>query len=540
MAEREYTTKARAKRIALDYFKRPHPFRRGKLLLSVALPAIAAVLITAYAVRRDERLYNSGPVATAHAMFGAQCEKCHVATPAAAGVAPAKAFFLSVPDAACKDCHDGPAHHKNQAFTPGCSTCHFEHKGRDRLVELSDRQCTQCHAGLATSDGAEPRFVRAISHFKEGSGHPEFALGPLGRAPRSARLGTTPAPADTAETCLNHKVHLDKSFAAGDWSKEGRKGVVKAGETLRLGCTYCHQPDEGGAYMAPISYAKHCADCHPLAFDNDKFPGVVAPHEKPETVRAFLQAKYKESPQGERPATPAASGTPAPAEKPEPEAPRPRRRLGAEVSTDDASALPRGGRGAGREDAEDASSRKAPKGVNEVETLLFFRSKESAGNNTCSYCHALTPPDKPKPSVSCKETNARSPSEIPALTEPVRTALKDGRGDKLPAIVKTAIPARWLPHSRFDHRAHRAVACADCHTGALKSAATEDVLLPSIAVCRQCHQDSAGARAACVECHLYHDKTKEGLTVRDPTLQGPLTVRGSTLSVPGGAGGKTQ
>jgi hypothetical protein len=523
---------------------RPHPFRRNKVLLSVALPAIAAVLITAYAVRRDQRLYNSGPVSTAHAMFGAQCEKCHVPGAAAAGLAPANAFFLSVPDKACQECHDGPKHHENQAFTPGCSSCHFEHKGRERLVELTDRQCTQCHAGLSTNDGTT-RFVPKIANFKEGHGHPEFAVGAvLGKEPRTIRLKSASPPVDATETCVNHDKHVNKSFPddfgiRDEKTKKDRKGVFRGpkGEA-RLGCTYCHQSDERGAYMAPVNYATHCADCHRLLFDNDRFPGVVAPHEKPEAVRAFLQAKYKEAPQGERPRAPAVKE--APADKPEEDTPRPRRRLGARDASDEGSALPRGGRGAGREEAEEAPARGAAKSVAEVETDLFFRSKASAGNDTCSYCHTLTAPDKPKPSVSCKETNTKTPGEVPNLTEPVRTALKEGRGDKLPVIVKTAMPARWLPYSRFDHRAHRAVACKDCHADALKSTATQDVLLPSITVCRECHHESAGARTACAECHRYHDQANEVVKARDPKSPGPLTIRGSALSVPEGAGGGTR
>src|SRR5882672_429462 len=102
MAERDYTTKSRAKRIALDYFKRPHPLRRARLVLSIALPLAAALVVTVYAIRGDHRLYNSGPVSTAHSMFGARCEHCHAPAPvAAAGVKPASAFFVPVSKQAC-------------------------------------------------------------------------------------------------------------------------------------------------------------------------------------------------------------------------------------------------------------------------------------------------------------------------------------------------------------------------------------------------------------------------------------------------------
>ena len=33
---------------------------------------------------------------------------------------------------------------------------------------------------------------------------------------------------------------------------------------------------------------------------------------------------------------------------------------------------------------------------------------------------------------------------------------------------------------------------------------TEDVLLPSIGVCRQCHMEPGGAQASCKSCHDFH------------------------------------
>ena len=250
--------------------------------------------------------------------------------------------------------------------------------------------------------------------------------------------------------------------------------------------------------MAPISYAKHCADCHPLAFDNDRFPGVSAPHDRPEIVHAFLRTMYTESPESERVAKPA-------------EEERPRR-----------------GRLGGRSEPEEAPQPKAPKGFKDVEALLFFPNKESA--DTCLLCHTLTVPGTAKPSVGCGDTNGKPPSEVAGLIEPLRAALKDARGEKPPAVAATRIPQRWLPHSRFDHRAHRPLACAECHK-APESTRTADVLLPSVTVCRECHRDSGGARTACVECHRYHDRARE----RDP--DGPLTVRRLARGGAGSAGG---
>ena len=507
MAERTYTTKTRAKRIVLDYFKQPHPLRRARRLLSIALPAVAAAMVTAYVVLGDYRLFNSGPVSTAHAIFGARCQDCHAATPAtAAGIAAGTAFFVPVSDRACSLCHDGPTHHEQQPFTPTCASCHFEHKGRTRLVELTDRQCTQCHASLTTKDGRVPAFAARIARFS--AGHPEFSVTVTKAGePARVRLDAKPGPVDGAHVCLDHQKHLKPGLFRDDtaWYRPGMPGVVD--KPLRLSCTYCHRPEAGGAYMAPINYAKHCADCHPLVFDNDKFPGAIAPHDRPEIVHAFLRTKYTEFPEGEGAAKPEA--------KESADAARPRRTLrGLEPAEEERPRRPRFG--GSRGESEDTPQPKAPRGFKEVEALLFFKNKESP--DTCLLCHTLTAGKTSTTSVSCGETNGKPPSDVAGLIERVRAALRGPRGETLPAVVAPRIPPRWLPHGRFDHRAHRPLACSECHK-APESTRTADVLLPSITICRECHRDSGGARAACVECHRYHDKTKE----RD--ADGPLTIR---------------
>lgn len=89
-----------------------------------------------------------------------------------------------------------------------------------------------------------------------------------------------------------------------------------------------------------------------------------------------------------------------------------------------------------------------------------------------------------------------------------------------PAVTPVAIPTRWMPYARFSHRPHRMVSCTTCHAGAAQSIETTDVLLPGIAICRNCHgpgPQEGGARAAkagattqCISCHDYHDKVRAG------------------------------
>jgi hypothetical protein len=500
-----YTTKTRAKRIELHYFKRLYPFRRWKLILTIAVPVVAAGWLIAMAALGDQRAYNTGPVSTAHAMFDVQCEQCHVPARAAGAAAPSgSAFWLRVPDPACLKCHDGTVHHATQVDTPTCASCHLEHKGRVALATMNDAHCTRCHRDLRTRDGSATDYRRRIERFpapgRGGAGetdHPEFAVS-VKEDGRRARVHVTDKArlADTAQMKLNHQVHLKPGLKGIDevTAQRGAKGLASSPKGMQLTCTFCHEPDQASAYMRPVTYARHCADCHPLGYDAERFPGGVVPHDRPLIVRAFLRSQYAEAPEGDKRAA---------AQKPEarePEPDQPRRRLGAREEPEEEQ--PRAGRLAGRRDApeepqeerpragrlggrRDAPEETGPKGLQQAQAYLF-QNKQG-----CKLCHTLTP------------------------------------GEKLPEVAPTCMPARWLPHSRFDHGAHRSLSCAECHKAA-QSTETKDVLLPSIATCRECHHGRAGgARTGCVECHVYHDPD----TARD--LNGPFTIRELVTGAPG-------
>src|SRR5438477_12449984 len=75
---RTRTTKKLAQRIDLNYFKRPTPLKRAKLWLAILLPVIALVWIAGHYIARDSRVYSSGRLSNAHAVFETQCAACHV------------------------------------------------------------------------------------------------------------------------------------------------------------------------------------------------------------------------------------------------------------------------------------------------------------------------------------------------------------------------------------------------------------------------------------------------------------------------------
>jgi len=454
------TTKTVAKRIDLNYFKRPSPWRRWRFALSVALPCLAIAWLAAYGVTRNDHVYSSGKMSPAHAVLTRQCNACHVSR--------SGAFRAAATDQACLACHDGPIHHADQVFTPSCASCHVEHRGRMRLAATADESCTQCHADLRTT-GKAISYATDITKFTSG-GHPEFA--PLRRGFR-----------DPGTIKLNHAIHLKANLIGPDNTR------------VQLECSDCHRADPADrswrfgaapasqsqlmsssmaasaqgsammpvseqrmfppsysssrAYMQPISYARHCISCHPLLFDK-RFTDSV-PHDTPEVIHAFLVKRYTDyitTHPAELRETKSTIALPA---KPVPVSPRiytPQGWVNARVA--------------------------------EAENLLWRK--------TCEQCHALSSVPPPPPV-------APAPVAMPA---------------ELPVVAKSNIPVRWFPDARFDHEAHRAWTCETCHASATTSKETADILVPGEKTCEQCHHAGPdAAEARCFECHTYHDWSKQ-------------------------------
>ncbi len=285
MLRRTRTTKKLAKRIDLQYFAHPHPFRRWRFWLSVAIPLIALGWFVAERAQGGQKVYSSGQLSHAHAVFTQHCTLCHVIQ--------AGAFSAHVTDNACLTCHDAPLHQVNQTFTPACATCHVEHKGAMLLQAMADAACTQCHADLRTRDG-QPHYVASIASFDRK--HPEFA-------PLRSRTS------DPGGVRLNHYVHLQANL------------IGPYNTRVEMTCNDCHRTTTSGAwpyaaaaeveirpeatadvrpkprrdqaYMPVPEFAKHCAACHTLQFDR-RFGSDQVPHAKPEIVRAFLLKKFGE------------------------------------------------------------------------------------------------------------------------------------------------------------------------------------------------------------------------------------------------------
>jgi hypothetical protein len=477
MLRRSRTTKRLARRIDLQYFTRPHVFRRWRFWLSVAVPVIALGWFVTQRAQGGQKVYSSGPLAASHAVFTQQCSLCHVAR--------AGSFTTHVSDEACLTCHDAPAHQASQTFMPACSSCHVEHKGVRLLSATSDSSCSQCHADLHTRDG-QPHYIASIKKFT--GGHPEFS------ALRSGKV-------DPGTVKFNHYVHLQRQLmgpnnvrvemscddchrtAKGDvgWpyaasldqfrgKESGPQGLKPASlaahggtaEAVPLSSGPTALPTNGSdglhsemrqRYMAPPAFAQNCAACHTLQFDRH-FGNEQVPHEKPQVVHAFLLKRFGEY----------------------------------------IAAHPEVVHEVNPPDRQIPERIRVPRVAHDATEWIQFRTEDAEWllwSKTCKQCHTLN----------------------------------SGEG-QLPIVAASNLTTRWLPHAQFDHEAHCMMTCSSCHANTEKSRETSDVLLPGIQTCQQCHQEDRPKEVAegrCFECHQYHEwakakRTKGRFTI--PELRG--------------------
>jgi hypothetical protein len=365
-------------------------------------------------------------------------------------------------DQACLACHDGPIHHANQTFTPHCSSCHQEHKGHLRLAATPDVSCTQCHADLRTT-GAKTPFVSDITNF--GAGHPEFA---------AVRPGTI----DPGAIKLNHAVHLKHNLA-------GPNGPVQ------LDCEDCHRsPTSTETWrfgVAPTDSAASAANSGSQmpALQKSDLPLIVS-------ARAYMapvtyaknciachglqfDKRFAES---------------VPHDTPEIVHAFVVQKFQSYIATHPGELRETGpGRSLPQQPLPVSVRLLTPpqwvaEHTAEAERLLWGKA--------CKQCHAL--------SFSGDSFSA---------------------DEELPAVAKSNMTPRWMPHANFNHDRHQMLKCSECHTGALTSHETADVLLPGIQICENCHHQGAdAAESRCFECHTYHDWTKSKEAKGSLTLSG--------------------
>ncbi len=325
------------------------------------------------------------------------------------------------------------------------------------LSKLSDSNCTRCHGDLKNHSIALSGYETNITRFDRD--HPPFNLGPIGKRKTLSTDG------DPGKLRFNHKAHLTPGIRYSDKDAEGWRLANIKDESLReryrkqqpadkrkdddlveLTCASCHQldasdapkpgpghnvpPRMGGEYVLAANYDQHCKACHPLTF-NPGLPGTEIPHHlQPEDVRRFLWGVFA-------------------------------RQEAKAFETKTKTDRPLPGLNIPREEKE--AVERIKRNVGGAESFLFQEDLGKAiqfvfkGKTTCGLCHSY----EGKP------------------------------GDAIPSrIVPTNVTPLWYPHAMFNHRAHRAAKCQECHQGALESTSSANILIPGIENCRTCHSAS--------------------------------------------------
>lgn len=375
---------------------------------------------------RDYRSWSGGPMSNAHRMIENDCQQCHL-TP-----------FERVEDRECLNCHTMSEHAKgygdfvtrHAGLQTRCAECHMEHNGDQGVILHDPRGCVSCHGGMRTLK--KDSDILDVIDF---ASHPEFRVsvadsqGLISRV----RIDDTSKAIDTTPIKLNHAVHL----------REGLRGP-NGPETLQ--CAACHKLSQDKTTMLPISFDKHCRDCHGLGFD-ERLPDSQVPHGNVDLVYPTIFAEYAkllllEGGKGTAPKVDTTRSIPEGSELPAPTLPL----------SPDAQLV-------------QANARLA-------EEELFTRTG-------CFLCHNY----QEKPSAERRSDQTRY------------------------TVSKPRIPEVWMTKARFDHGAHEELSCESCHEKTRKSTETKELLLPSIKVCRECHMQDAQpgfVESDCTQCHVYH------------------------------------
>jgi hypothetical protein len=360
----------------------------------------------------------------------------------------------------CKDCHIRPWQPLRGLVTADQNRAHL----------VMDQACVGCHQGLGHHAGEIPKDApNCVSCHREHRDADSLTLVADGSCTTChADLQTDAGPstryARSVTGFASHPEFAELRPGRPDRARirfNHAKHLPPAGlrglddKPVMLACAACHLPTPDRRYMEPIAFQAHCAGCHAnaLAYDVSRFRKHGLPHGlQPEMLRGLVRERYtqfiRENP--------------------------------GDLKRDDARVRrPMPGRSSRRPEAE---WEWVDRQVANADRILFLSS------SGCGYCHTI-----------------------------------EGRPEAW-QIAPTNIAKRWFGHSQSSHFSHclspktsggqeprvSGENCTACHEFARRSTKTEDVLLPSIGKCRECHGPAVNpkerARTDCVACHRYHNQ----------------------------------
>jgi hypothetical protein len=475
----------------LGYYKRKHPWRVARFIVSFLALAGGLAVIIAYQNRifrkqASEEFFSSGRISSHHAKYEQDCAQCHDKN-AAMGNELTFAKFKSVIkdrfhhgidfksiDLRCEACHEKnppfgtkkeyDLHEPNVVENRACSICHQEHLGPGPMKKVADVQCASCHSDRAIMEASAKKgatLPRDVFHLRPQQPQqniferPRPAMGytqvfsSFSREHPEFQLIREKAP-DPDTLRFNHARH----FASDIPPVKGQK----------LDCNYCHKPDPQGRFYERINFEANCQACHALQFD-ERNPRLHLPHGDVNLVRTFLRtlpAQYAELARTQNEKVPRYN----------------------DVKTFIAQQM----NGLRRQFGSDAA----------FENAVFLETdpykKEDAAPTKanfsgCAHCHAV-----------------KMEGRIPVVTKPI-------------------LVDRWMPQANFNHAKHASVSCDECHSQARQSKETSQVLMPDKAKCVACHSpETKKVSSDCITCHTYHApgqlvKMEARAETRDPSFK---------------------
>jgi hypothetical protein len=488
------TSKERVQRIEPYYFRRRT--RLDYLKISVTLLALAAVggwLVAQWSdPQRAAALYSPGPVASVHAAWDHHCQACHGGQPVNSNTAwlgdlvHGNRDWRANATQRCEVCHAAPAHHRDvrPESVVSCGGCHRDHQGRNHsLVRLRDSDCTSCHGNLIAhyQPGVveSPRYANRITAFAVD--HPEIkALAqqqakPIERTIKFSHAihmlpGMFPVGSKRVWT-LGDIEQISPAQAARYRTRQPEDQRDPASPVI-LSCASCHETDSGlvglevpaglGGVPRSLQWPARAAGAYMLPISFEKHCQACHPN--------VFDASRRETPHRVQPA-------------------KLRESLEQFFLSDLVRGNPRLLQSVARpgrlDRPEEATSELASLGE-QLKTLT-------------DQAHARLLPGTA--SAGCLKCHYRQDDQIKPVT----------------------IPEVWFPAAKFNHAAHRAMDCAECHpgTGAPPGGKLEafgpelerePLHMVGIAQCKTCHAPAqvtptgpvGGVRHACTDCHSYH------------------------------------
>lgn len=513
-------------------YQKTHPFRRLRFWLCLGAFIFGIVWALGFKSFGGSSLFfNTGPISENHRRFEQKCEQCHtgastdmlailpvgsakktmdqgkdaiLASLKSAGehalnvtkeklsdpnklgdamISALGSLTLDNIDRACLVCHGGMSLHQpgvkavmfretvkelSVVSAGACSTCHIEHVGTARMRLPTDETCTHCHGNEQLLQGSFK-----VAHFDGKAAKPtgqNLVLEKIGgrTVPTGSREGyvenwpiqwVPPATEghkpklirsfadkdpnlrhpdflyqqksaqDQAKILFNHKRHLGPMDPATKKRMPAKDIPLIDGQALD--CASCHTVDSDGVGMQRISYDQNCKQCHPLAID-PQLPGFTIPHRDPAKVRSFLASL---------------------------------RRQWTDFAKDRYKDADPQQIDAFMKNRENEFVKMWPGGIDDWQKIVFFDGNpNNATLWACVRCHATqaSPGAKPEPAVKM--------------------------GATLPVVERTAIPDQFLTRGPYKHSAHLDMECTDCHKAAEMSNWTQDISLPQMTLCMECHR----------------------------------------------------